>query len=209
MDEKSEGIPSDKSIQSTTKGIIRFNSDKQKYELAASVGSHTLVSSRYKDYLQRLIVEQKHPKVKGFILHQVEVVSDAPKIGLWAGPAAGTEGLDIPVFTELTFEELKVKTPSYVAWLLGEQYVPKTTEEKPRKRGRPQKHHLPPTPSGVNVNKLSDEVPECNPLSKPLTERLIKEFVSIPGTVGEKIDELQKMFKLPYKQIYKALEPSL
>lgn len=63
------------------KGIIRFNSQKSKYELANSKGK-TFVTSKRLDYLQRLVAEQKHPGVKKHKVTEVDVVSTAPQIAI-------------------------------------------------------------------------------------------------------------------------------
>lgn len=171
-------------LSNVSKGTIRFNAEKNKYELVDAKGE-VLLSSKYSNYLQDLVSEQKHAKIKDRVTY-VEYVEELIK--------------EIPVFTKQTLDDVKLKQPGFYGWLTA------STPEAPRKRGRPQKHNLPPLPEGVHVNKLSDDIPMCNPLTKPVIDKMLRFFTNMPGTTMQRIEYLSTVFKLPYQQIHKSLE---
>lgn len=113
---------------------------------------------------------------------------------------------EIPIFTEETPESLDAKIPGWLAYLRGETFTPNLPEERPKRRGRPQIHHLPPTPTGVHVNKLSDAVPICNRLGKPAASRLIREYQAMAGSPEQRVKYIATAHKLPYNVVRQALE---
>lgn len=116
---------------------------------------------------------------------------------------------NIPTFTKETAESLDKKVPGWMDYLLGTQYIPTQDIKPKKKRGRPQVHNLPAAPKGTKVNKLSDDIPICPPLSKPLIQELVKKYNNSVGTPREKFQYLSDMYRLPYKSIQKAISKSV
>jgi len=89
--------------------------------------------------------------------------------------------------------------------LIGTPYVPKAEfDEPPKARGRPRKHGLPEF-VGVNNHVLSDEEVDTRNLKQSSIDMLIvdyKEYVTEGKTPKQALEEVSKLYRVPYGQAF-------
>jgi hypothetical protein len=171
----------------TSKAQILWNEQKQKYQLTAD--GKVLVTSKDKGYLNYLVVYQKHSAIIEAGITAVEVMSRSSDDLAVVAP---TEQVARPHVSALLWEDL-LKKPFEV-----------TTEYTPIKtRGRPRKYL--PTTVGKHDHKMSDEESDVRNLLPSSIEKLImdyKEYVQEGKTPKQALDEVCKLYRVPYGQAF-------
>jgi len=147
------------------------------------------------------------PQVKA--TPEVNEVTETESLTVLACDARGD--FQIPKFEDETLETLEKKAPSFFAYLLGTQYVPESTIEAPRGRGRPRKYD--PKPVGRRVHKIEEGQPIAMKIPVTLQRAIKKEFeeIYLPGVIPVKatVEKLARTYNIPYQQVFKLIEEDM
>ncbi len=137
---------------------------------------------------------------------QAELINPTPQSFL-----SDQERAEIPKLTEETLESVEKKVPSFFAYLLGEQYVPPSSYEPPRGRGRPRKYG--PKPVGKRVHKIEERVVTSVKIPVKIQRAIVKEFrdVYMPDLIPVKatVEKIARTYDLAYEQAFDLVKEEM
>lgn len=168
------------------KASILWNKEKQKYQLISPQGS-ILVTSKDRGYLNYLVVYQRHSAIIAAGITAVETLSLKP-------PEPSKPQPDRPHVSALLWESILKKPFELRPGIPGE--VKKT-------RGRPRKYF--PKVEGVHRHKMNDEEPDSRNLLPATIKKLtldFKEYLQEGKIPREALDEICKLYRIPYAQAF-------
>jgi len=169
-------------------GQIYWNDEKQKYLLLSN--GTVLVASKNKDYLNYLVVKQKHPAIIAAKVTMIEVVKDKEEGATQEVLSADKDNK--PHVSALIFESV-----------LGVPFQVKEVTKTVKVRGRPRKQQ--PDQVGFTTVKISDEETDNRQLLPDTIDKLradYREYVEEGLKPLKALEEVAKLYRVPYNQAF-------
>lgn len=162
-----------------------------------------LVKSRNRDYLNYLVVKQKHAAVIKAGVTKVQVVSYSPAD---TPRASSVISNTFPVIKNCDHPTLGVTDFIWQSIVSEITPLAESCSEPPkftRPRGRPKTNV--PKVQGVRVNRMEDHDYDLRHLSKMTIHKIIldfKEFIEENKTIQQALNGIASLYSIPYVQAY-------